>query len=119
MQSPGRKNAPRERDGLFDIVKAEYSERFSDEPQFGPRTPSCFETHRSTRRLWKRLRLRRAAMLLSMRATVRGGFWRKRTQAAFGQTKPSGEHARERRTNRRLCEMTAGAISLFSDCYLQ
>jgi hypothetical protein len=31
----------------------------------------------------------------------------------FGQTKPSGEHARERRTNPRLCEMTAGAISLF------
>ena len=55
--------------------------------------PSCFETHRSALRLWKHLRSRPAAMLLSMRA--RGG------------------------TNLRLCEMAAGAISLLRDCYLQ
>src|SRR5215471_20167704 len=30
--------------------------------------PSCFETHRSALGLWKRLRSRLAAMLLSMRA---------------------------------------------------
>jgi hypothetical protein len=29
--------------------------------------PSCFETHRSALGLWKRLRPRHAAMLLSMR----------------------------------------------------
>jgi hypothetical protein len=33
--------------------------------------PSCFETHRSALRLWKHLRLRRAATLLSMRARAR------------------------------------------------
>src|SRR5262245_3359019 len=37
--------------------------------------PSCFETHRSALGLWKRLRSRPAAMLLSMRTTVRGAFW--------------------------------------------
>jgi hypothetical protein len=76
-------------------------------------SPSCFETHRSTRRLWKRLRLRGAAMLLSMRATVRGGFWRNEPNEHFGQTKPSREHARERRTNLRLCEIGPDGISLF------
>src|SRR6266516_6984442 len=35
-----------------------------------PASPSCFETHRSAVRLWKRLHSRCAAMLLSMRATV-------------------------------------------------
>ena len=35
--NPGRRNAPRERGGLFDIVKTQYSERLSDEPQFSPR----------------------------------------------------------------------------------
>jgi hypothetical protein len=29
--------------------------------------PSCFETHRSVAKLWKHLRTRRAAMLLSMK----------------------------------------------------
>ena len=33
--------------------------------------PPCFETHRSALRLWKRLRSRPAAMLLSMRARGR------------------------------------------------
>jgi hypothetical protein len=40
--------------------------------------PSCFETHRSALRLWKHLRSRPAAMLLSMRARVRGSSPRKR-----------------------------------------
>ena len=43
--------------------------------RMGRRYPSCFETHRSAFGLWKRLRSRSAAMLLSMRATVRGAFW--------------------------------------------
>ena len=40
-----------------------------------PASPSCFETHRSAVRLWKRLHSRCAAMLLSMRATVSCAFW--------------------------------------------
>jgi len=34
MQTPGADNAPRERDGLFEIVRWNNGERFSDEPQF-------------------------------------------------------------------------------------
>jgi hypothetical protein len=37
----------------------------------------------------------------------------------FGETNPSGEHARERWTNLRLHKMAAGVISLFPACYLQ
>jgi hypothetical protein len=37
--------------------------------------PSCFETHRSALRRRQRLRSRRAAMLLSMRAGERCAFW--------------------------------------------
>ena len=37
MQTPGAENTPRERDGLFDIVRWDYGERFSDEPQCGTR----------------------------------------------------------------------------------
>jgi hypothetical protein len=67
---------------------------------------------------WKRLRSGSAAMLLRMRA--RGAaFWRNEPNEHFGQTKPSGEHARARRTNLRLREMTAGVVSLFPACYLQ
>ena len=36
----------------------------------GTAWPSCFETHRSALGLWKRLRSRLAAMLLSMRASI-------------------------------------------------
>jgi len=50
--------------------------------------PSCFETHRSAIGLWKRLRSRRAAMLLSMRARGRRAFWRNEANRRFGQTKP-------------------------------
>src|SRR6266478_9538301 len=39
VANPGRKNAPRERDGLFDIVSWDSNERFSDEPHFRTRSP--------------------------------------------------------------------------------
>jgi hypothetical protein len=55
--------------------------------------PSCFETHRSARPLWKHLRSRRAAMLLSMRARHVLG---ERSQRSFGRATPRG------RTNLRL-----------------
>src|SRR5262249_25687086 len=55
-------------------------------------SPSCFETHRGALGLWKHLRSRPAAMLLSMRARERRAFWRnepnvvlaKRSQGSFG-----------------------------------
>jgi hypothetical protein len=68
----------------------------------------------------KRFREFERGVRASRRMRARGAaFWQNEPNEHFGQTKPSGEHARERRTNPRLCEMTAGAISLFSDCYLQ
>ena|SRR5262245_15280033 len=123
-------------------------------------SPSCFETHRGALGLWKHLRSRPAATLLSMRARERRAFWRnepnvvlaKRSQGSFGHlSSPRGaprdarvagcpvagthDHRRwlwvpalpslsrgsagttiawsARRINLRLCEMTAGAISLF------
>src|SRR5215471_9284758 len=75
-QTPGRKNAPRERDGLFDIVswaetrccphpeeractsapaKSNVRARVSKDEDERLRAPSCFETHRSAPSLWKRL----------------------------------------------------------------
>src|SRR5262249_61000388 len=39
LQTPGAENAPRERDGLFDIVRWNYRERFGDEPQFSTLSP--------------------------------------------------------------------------------
>src|ERR1700730_3652422 len=62
----------------------------------------------------KRFREFERGVRASRRMRARGvAFWRNEPNEHFGQTKPSGEHARERRTNPRLCEMTAGAISLF------
>ena len=126
------------------MVKWNDGERFSDEPQFGPRARPHPEeragwsgpakSHGRTRvskdedgRLgspsaWRRIAARvgcgsacarRAAMLLSMRATVRGAFWpneAKRGVCVFWS---------ERSTNLRLYEMAAGSVSLFPDCYLQ
>ena len=87
--NPGRKSAPRERDGLFEIVswterdavlilRSAHAEenpqstngrarvsKDEDEPMCAP---SCFETHRSALRLWEQLHSHSAAMLLSMRA---------------------------------------------------
>ena len=78
VAKPGRKNAPRERDGLFDIVRwplrviprphpeerarrrrsanSKARTRVSKDEDGRLGSPSCFETHRSARRLWKRLR---------------------------------------------------------------
>jgi hypothetical protein len=86
----------RERVGLFDMVKNAASDArphpeeracekrhananlrarvWKDEDEQSS-SPSCFETHRSAPRPSKNLRTRRAAMLLSMRARVRGEFW--------------------------------------------
>jgi hypothetical protein len=88
-KTPGAENAPRERDGLFDIVswterdavlilRSAHAEenpqstngrarvsKDEDEPMCAP---SCFETHRSALRLWEQLHSHSAAMLLSMRA---------------------------------------------------
>jgi|RhiMetdeSRZDD1v2_1073273.scaffolds.fasta_scaffold304820_2 hypothetical protein len=53
--NPGRRNAPRERDGLFDMVKWDDGERFSDEPQLATRSPililrsACAPTARQSR----------------------------------------------------------------------
>jgi hypothetical protein len=61
--------------------------------------PSCFETHRSALRLRKRLRSRRAAMLLSMRGRGRRAFWRNEPNGHFGETKPTihfGSSSRKR-----------------------
>src|SRR5215472_10467477 len=44
--------------------------------------PSCFEMHRSALGLWKRLRSRLAAMLLSMRASIVDGGLAKRSHWA-------------------------------------
>ena len=98
---------PEERARLRGSANASARARVSKDEDVRLSSPSCFETHRSARRLWKHLRSRVAAMLLSMRARVRGAFLE--SQAA----------ARARRTNLRLHETTAGAIPLFPDCYLQ
>src|SRR5215510_7430979 len=114
VANPGRKSAPRERDGLFDIVswaetrccphpeeracasasaRSNARARVSKDEDGRLGLPSCFETHRSAVRPWKRLRSRPAAMLLSMRARESTNLW--------------------------LYEMRTGAIPLFPDCYLQ
>ena len=59
-----------------------------------------------------------AAMLLSMRVGA-PRILANEAYGHFGRTKPSGENARERRTNLRLHEMSAGVVSLFPACYLQ
>ncbi len=87
--------------------------------------PSCFETHRSAVRLWKHLRSRHAAMLLSMRATVRGAFWPNEpnwpTQGSFWRNEAEREYAClvGAKDNLPLYEITAGSVPSFSDCYLQ
>ena len=129
VANPGRKTAPRERDGLFDIVsclkldaRPHPEERACQRP--APHSsararvskgegghgmqPSCFETHRSARPLSKHLRLRRAAMLLSMRARHVLG---ERSQRSFGRTTPRG------RSNLRLWETIVGSVPLFPACY--
>ena len=89
VQAPGAENAPRERDGLFDIVswlkrdavlvlRSAHAEenpqstngrarvsKDEDEPMCAL---SCFETHRSALPLWEQLHSHSTAMPLSMRA---------------------------------------------------
>ena len=76
VQTPGAHNAPRDRDGLFDIVswaetrccphpeeracasapaKSNARARLSKDEDERLRSPSCFETHRSAPSPWKRL----------------------------------------------------------------
>jgi hypothetical protein len=96
MESPAVRAArphPEERACASASAKSNVRTRVSKDEDVRLGVPSCFETHRSAFGRWKHLRSPGAAMLLSMRA--RGG------------------------TNLRLCEMTAGAISLLWDCYLQ
>ncbi len=109
-QSPDAAMRARERDGLFDMVKNAASDgrphpeeracdkgcananlraRVSKDEDEPLRAPSCFETHRSAVRRRQRLRSRRAAMLLSMRARRRRAFWPNEPNCDFGQTNPS------------------------------
>ena len=81
-------------------------------------SPSCFETHRSAFGLRKRLRSRRAAMLLSMRERGRRAFWRNEAKRAYC-VRAYWRAWSGRNTNLRLCEMKAGAASLFPACSLQ
>jgi hypothetical protein len=96
-QSPDAAMRARERDALFDMVKnaragdvrphpeecareklsANSNARARVSKDGDERLPahSCFETHRSALRRRQRLRSRRAAMLLGMRATRRRAFW--------------------------------------------
>ena len=172
MQNPGRKNAPRERGRLFvwlsmvsfaardarphpeergcrkGPANSHARTRVSKDEDVRLGLPSCFETHRSGFGLWKRLRSRRAATLLSMRARGRRAFWPNEAKDHFAiRSSPRGapRDARvagtplrgpmitaggygsrlslrsagttiawsARRINLRLCEMAAGAISLF------
>jgi hypothetical protein len=57
--------------------------RASRRMRTGDCSPPCFETHRSAFGLWKRLRSRRAAMLLSMRARGARRILAKRSKRAF------------------------------------
>jgi hypothetical protein len=69
VQTPGAENAPRERDGLFEIVRwAETRCCPHPEERACRREPAKHE-RACARPLWKHLRSRRAAMLLSMRAS--------------------------------------------------
>src|SRR6516225_1600818 len=120
LKAPGGKNAPREQDGLFDIVRWKI-----------PKTVR----RRAASLAVLILRSARAGGVSQARTGVRAPGFRcdapqhegegcrilaKRTQRAFWLNEPKrGECPRGRRTNLRLHEMTAGVISLFPDCYLQ
>ena len=53
----------------------------------------------------KRFREFERGVRASRRMRARGvAFWRNEPNEHFGQTKPSGEHARERSINPRLCD---------------
>ena len=54
---------------------------------------SSLETHRSALGLWKQLRSRRAATLLSMRARARGAFWPNEANASYSARPREGHPA--------------------------
>jgi hypothetical protein len=112
-QSPDAAMRARERDGLFDMVKNAAGDarphpeerareklsansnaraRVSKEQDEPVGAPACFETLRRR----QRLRVRRAAMLLSMRAGKHCAFWRNEPNDHFGQTKPISAPGRPR-----------------------
>ena len=76
-------------------------------------SPSCFETRRSAFGLRKRLRSRRAAMLLSMRARGTQRTWAAEAPALASRCDAPQHEGEGRRTNLRVYEIAAGAISLF------
>jgi len=111
MQSPGVKTRGGNEEGwLFDIVSRgtrdarphpeeracrrrsanlQARARVSKDGDERLGSPSCFETRRSAFGLRKRLRSRRAATLLSMRARAGRAFWRNEANRRFGETNPT------------------------------
>ena len=83
VAKPGRKNAPRERDGLFDMVKWNDAERFRDEPPFATRSP--------------------VLILRSARTAAS-----KRDPRHVGQTKPTHFGPTKLRTYERACARLEG-----------
>src|SRR5262249_18736673 len=138
-QSPGRKNAPRERDGLFEIVRWNDGERFSDDLQFCTRA----RPHPEERVGWSGPANSNARMRVSkdedepMRApscfethrsapmpwTRLCSRWRcdapQHEGAGARRILASQAAARPRTTNLRLRETIAGSPCLFPACYLQ
>src|SRR5437016_3633519 len=78
MQGPGAENAPRERDGLFDIVS-----RGIRATECAPMLRDASQRNGSV----EHARPRRAAMLLSMRASVRGAFRQRAEESTSGCSK--------------------------------
>src|SRR5262249_48078915 len=131
-KSPGAENAPRERDGLFDMVNCEVRDarphpeeracrrrsansnlrtRVSKDEDEQVHSPSCFETHRSATMLGRRRARSRSD------APQHEG--RGRT-AHFGEAKPLGSMPADPcEADLRLQEAIAGPDPLFPDCYLQ
>jgi hypothetical protein len=73
---------PEERACRRRSAKSNARARVSKDEERAVGSPLCFETRRGARRLWKHLRSRRTAMLLSMRARVHGDILAKQPNAA-------------------------------------
>src|SRR5262249_46531715 len=142
---PGRKTAPREREWLFDIVRWELPKTVGRRAA----TAVVLILRSAHAEEVPRIRARRArvskdedghALMLrdapqrtwAVEAPALGFCWEapqdegerrgilaKRTQRSCWPNEAKREHARERRTNLRLHEMSAGVVSLFPACYLQ
>src|SRR5262249_9464270 len=124
LQTPGAENVPRERDGLFDIVRW-VETRCCPHPEERACASASAKSNARARiskdeddhgmalmlrdiaaRVGSGSICARVALLLSMRA---GAAHFKKSQAAL----------RTRGTNLRLWETIAGCNPLFADCYLQ